>query len=140
MLNNGVREVLPFVRYIGQFVDFEFSNIQKADHGEGVVCAATWVMPAAMVPRPWDFPPVPQKSNEPVKSEEPEKPADSTLALLEGQPGAVAAVETNDTTTSTAPAASGLVEEAHQPSPSGATTIPVDTVPTIPVSSTAASA
>ncbi|KAL4268678.1 hypothetical protein AB1N83_001110 [Pleurotus pulmonarius] len=56
LINNGVREILPFVRYISQFVDFEFSAIQGQDQGNGVVCAATWIMPAAMVPRPWDFP------------------------------------------------------------------------------------
>jgi hypothetical protein len=54
--NNGVAELLPFVRYISQYVDFEWGTIQKADQGKGVVCAATWIMPAAMVPRPWDFP------------------------------------------------------------------------------------
>ena len=42
LLNQGVREILPFVRYIGQFVDFEFDNIKKQDKGKGVVCAATW--------------------------------------------------------------------------------------------------
>ncbi|KAF9566786.1 hypothetical protein CPC08DRAFT_627911 [Agrocybe pediades] len=58
LVNNGVREILPFIRYIAQFIDFEFSSIQKQDEGNGVVCAATWyvIMPAALVPRPWDFP------------------------------------------------------------------------------------
>ncbi|KAF9461281.1 hypothetical protein BDZ94DRAFT_1167904 [Collybia nuda] len=56
LINNGVREILPFVRYIAQFIDFEFNNIKRQDKGRGVVCAATWIMPAAMVPRPWDFP------------------------------------------------------------------------------------
>jgi hypothetical protein len=55
VIDNGVREILPFIRYISQFVDFEFSMIQKQNQGKGVVCAATWIMPAAMVPRPWDF-------------------------------------------------------------------------------------
>ncbi|GLB37104.1 hypothetical protein LshimejAT787_0401550 [Lyophyllum shimeji] len=56
LINNGVREILPFVRYISQFIDFEFNAIKGQDKGRGVVCAATWIMPAAMVPRPWDFP------------------------------------------------------------------------------------
>ncbi|KAL0956586.1 hypothetical protein HGRIS_002724 [Hohenbuehelia grisea] len=56
LINNGVREILPFVRYISQFLDYEFSAIKAQDRGQGVVCAATWIMPAAMVPRPWDFP------------------------------------------------------------------------------------
>ncbi|THV05061.1 hypothetical protein K435DRAFT_745847 [Dendrothele bispora CBS 962.96] len=55
LVNNGVREILPFVRYMAQFIDFEFKNIQAQDNGQGVVCAATWIMPAAMVPRSWDF-------------------------------------------------------------------------------------
>ncbi|KAI0266767.1 hypothetical protein BC834DRAFT_789191, partial [Gloeopeniophorella convolvens] len=52
----GVREIIPFVRYISQYVEFEFKAIKGQDRGKGVVCAATWIMPAAMVPRPWDFP------------------------------------------------------------------------------------
>ncbi|TFK54334.1 hypothetical protein OE88DRAFT_1695658, partial [Heliocybe sulcata] len=59
LVNNGVAEILPFVRYISSYIDFEWSSIQKQDRGEGVVCAATWIMPAAMVPRPWDFAPSP---------------------------------------------------------------------------------
>ncbi|KAF7376142.1 Lactamase-B domain-containing protein [Mycena sanguinolenta] len=57
VMNNGVREILPFVRYISQFIDFEFKTIKSQDRGKGVVCAATWIMPAALVPRAWDFPP-----------------------------------------------------------------------------------
>lgn len=60
-MNGGVREILPFVRYISQFMDFEWSAIKSQDKGKGVVCAATWLMPAAMVPRPWDFPDPPTK-------------------------------------------------------------------------------
>ncbi|KAG2358459.1 hypothetical protein BDR07DRAFT_1171010, partial [Suillus spraguei] len=51
-----VREVLPFIRYIAQFVQTEWHMIKAADKGKGVVCCATWIMPVAMVPRPWDFP------------------------------------------------------------------------------------
>ncbi|KAJ6586918.1 hypothetical protein DFH09DRAFT_238456 [Mycena vulgaris] len=57
LINNGVREILPFVRYIAQFIDFEFNAIKRQNQGKGVVCASTWIMPAALVPRPWDFPP-----------------------------------------------------------------------------------
>ncbi|KAG5652348.1 hypothetical protein H0H81_005325 [Sphagnurus paluster] len=65
LINNGVREILPFVRYISQFIDYEFDNIKKHDVGRGVVCAATWIMPAALVARPWDFPdPPPTDANE----------------------------------------------------------------------------
>jgi len=54
-VNNGVREILPFIRYISQFLEFEFNTIKGQDKGLGVVCAATWIMPAALVPRSWDF-------------------------------------------------------------------------------------
>ncbi|KAJ7497291.1 hypothetical protein FB451DRAFT_1018838 [Mycena latifolia] len=69
LINNGVREILPFVRYIAQFIDFEFNAIKRQDQGKGVVCASTWIMPAALVPRPWDFPPPEEpasKNGEPV--------------------------------------------------------------------------
>jgi hypothetical protein len=55
VFNNGVREILPFIRYAAQFVEFEWNAIKSQDKGKGVVCAATWVMPAALVPRAWDF-------------------------------------------------------------------------------------
>lgn len=42
LVNNGVREILPFIRYIAQFVDFEFTSIKAKDEGRGVICAATW--------------------------------------------------------------------------------------------------
>ncbi|KAL5507094.1 hypothetical protein ACEPAH_6550 [Sanghuangporus vaninii] len=83
LMYNGVREVLPFVRYIGQFVDFEWAQIEKQDKGKGVVCAATWIMPAAMVPRPWDFPDPPSSSPLPVNSGTP----DVTLPSTPQNPG-----------------------------------------------------
>ncbi|KAH9961228.1 hypothetical protein BC827DRAFT_1383913 [Russula dissimulans] len=54
-VNEGVREILPFARYIAQYVDFEFNEINSQDQGKGVICTATWIMPIAMIPRPWDF-------------------------------------------------------------------------------------
>lgn len=42
LIDNGVREILPFIRYISQFIDFEFSTIEAQNKGKGVVCAATW--------------------------------------------------------------------------------------------------
>ncbi|TCD64156.1 hypothetical protein EIP91_004469 [Steccherinum ochraceum] len=60
LVNGGVREILPFVRYISQYIDAEFSMIRDNDRGKGVVCAATWILPAALVPRPWDFPDPPK--------------------------------------------------------------------------------
>jgi sorbitol-specific phosphotransferase system component IIBC len=41
-VNDGVREILPFIRYISQFIEFEFGTILAQDVGLGVVCAATW--------------------------------------------------------------------------------------------------
>ncbi|KDQ15289.1 hypothetical protein BOTBODRAFT_31945 [Botryobasidium botryosum FD-172 SS1] len=62
LFNSGVREILPFIRYLAQFVDFQWNAVKLQDKGKGVVCAATWVMPAALVPRPWDFPDPPPKA------------------------------------------------------------------------------
>ena len=42
VVNDGVREILPFVRYISSFIDGEWDMIKQQDHGKGVVCAATW--------------------------------------------------------------------------------------------------
>lgn len=79
LVNNGVREILPMVRYISQYIDFEFNQIKQEDRGKGVVCAATWIMPAALVPRPWDFPDPPILSINPPKDEhDPSRPARPT--------------------------------------------------------------
>ncbi|PPR07372.1 hypothetical protein CVT26_013688 [Gymnopilus dilepis] len=85
---NGVRQLTPELMALGYATgkaivpdhsDFEFDSIKQQDKGRGVVCAATWIMPAAMVshpsalrsslpdfvsqvPRPWDFPSVPPKN------------------------------------------------------------------------------
>ncbi|KAI6113244.1 hypothetical protein EDD16DRAFT_1160152 [Pisolithus croceorrhizus] len=60
VLNEGVREILPFIRYLAQFVQIEWHSIHAADEGKGVVCCATWIMPIALVPRAWDFTDPPQ--------------------------------------------------------------------------------
>ncbi|KZT10639.1 uncharacterized protein LAESUDRAFT_720993 [Laetiporus sulphureus 93-53] len=62
VVDGGVREIIPFVRYISSFIDTEFNMIKSEDKGDGVVCAATWIMPAALVPRPWDFPQPPPRT------------------------------------------------------------------------------
>jgi hypothetical protein len=64
VLNEGVREILPFIRYISQFVQAEWSLIKRADEGKGVVCTATWLLPVALVPRAWDFPDLPPPHTE----------------------------------------------------------------------------
>lgn len=64
LLNEGAREILPFIRYISQFVQSEWSMIKRADEGKGVVCTATWLLPVALVPRAWDFPDPPPPHTE----------------------------------------------------------------------------
>ncbi|GBE81191.1 hypothetical protein SCP_0309180 [Sparassis crispa] len=76
IVQGGVREILPFVRYISQFVDTEFKMIKEQDKGKGVICAATWIMPAALVPRPWDFSQPPAKVTQPSVT----APADITAS------------------------------------------------------------
>ena len=33
--NGGVRELMPFVRYISQYIDAEFNSIRGQDEGQG---------------------------------------------------------------------------------------------------------
>ncbi|KAM5531265.1 hypothetical protein V8D89_015066 [Ganoderma adspersum] len=87
--NGGVAEILPFIRYISTYIDMEFSQIQGQDEGKGVVCAATWIMPAALVPRPWDFAD-PPSSKEPVHSSAPGAALDAQAGNAKpGVPGVV---------------------------------------------------
>ena len=86
VIDNGIRELLPFIRYISQFMDFEWNSIKAEDKGKGVVCAGTWIMPAALVPRLWDFTDAPPAKTplaascmDPKKSEEPK-----TTNIVEG--------------------------------------------------------
>ena len=70
------------VRYIASYCDMEMKAIQNQDKGsfldpgretspifviadyfpafscpgQGVILAATWILPVAIIPRPWDFP------------------------------------------------------------------------------------
>lgn len=64
VLNEGTREILPFIRYIAQFIQAEWSLVKRADQGKGVVCTATWLLPIALVPRAWDFPDSPPPHTE----------------------------------------------------------------------------
>lgn len=82
LFNNGVREILPFVRYISQFLDFEWSAIQGQNKGKGVVCAATWVCPAALVPRPWDFADPPEGQGIFIPKALPPPPLDNEPTLI----------------------------------------------------------
>ncbi|GAA6006070.1 hypothetical protein JCM11491_002019 [Sporobolomyces phaffii] len=61
-VTGGAPEIAPFVRYISNYLDMEFAAIQSQNKaGKGVVLAATWLLPVALVPRPWDFPLEPRK-------------------------------------------------------------------------------
>ena len=42
LMNEGVREIMPFVRYISQYFEYEWNSIKAQNHGKGVICAATW--------------------------------------------------------------------------------------------------
>lgn len=51
----GAVELLPFIRLIGAYLDVEWGALNEQNRGKGVVIAATWALPMALVPRPWDF-------------------------------------------------------------------------------------
>ncbi|PLW20903.1 hypothetical protein PCANC_08638 [Puccinia coronata f. sp. avenae] len=51
----GAVELLPFIRFISAYLDMEWGAINEQNKGKGVVIAATWALPMALVPRPWDF-------------------------------------------------------------------------------------
>ncbi|KDN53309.1 hypothetical protein K437DRAFT_253342 [Tilletiaria anomala UBC 951] len=61
-VSGGIPELVPFIRYISMFVDVEFKAIAAQNKGNGVVIAAVWAFPMALVPRPWDFAPMPPAS------------------------------------------------------------------------------
>jgi len=88
LVEGGVREIMPFVRYISSFIDTEFNMIQQENQGQGVVCAATWIMPAALVPRPWDFPQPPPKTT-PTSAEGDKPTTDTSAPVLSTAPPAV---------------------------------------------------
>ncbi|BGP26483.1 hypothetical protein Rt10032_c11g4563 [Rhodotorula toruloides] len=56
VIADGAPEIAPYVRYISSYADMEWSAVKAQDRGHGVVLAATWLLPVAVVPRPWDFP------------------------------------------------------------------------------------
>lgn len=51
----GAVELLPFIRFISAYLDMEWGAINEQNKGKGVVIAATWALPMALVPRQWDF-------------------------------------------------------------------------------------
>jgi len=50
----SVSALTPYWGFISAWVGLQFSIIKMQDHGHGVVIAATWVLPIALIPRPWN--------------------------------------------------------------------------------------
>lgn len=46
----------PYFGIISAWVGLQFTIIKSQNTGHGVVLAATWVLPIAIIPRPWDAP------------------------------------------------------------------------------------
>ncbi|KAE9411532.1 hypothetical protein BT96DRAFT_870247 [Gymnopus androsaceus JB14] len=146
LINGGVREILPFIRYISQFIDFEFKTIQGQNKGKGVVCAATWIMPAALIPRPWDFtPPEPKPAPKPAPTEEESNPTLPTSdkpepaptnssppsASVPAEPSAPEAAPPVQMSSPAAPAAEKTPVPAVQPTPATGS-VPIPAVSGIP--------
>ncbi|BGP50218.1 hypothetical protein JCM10450v2_006134 [Rhodotorula kratochvilovae] len=56
VLAGGAPELAPFVKYISSYIDMEWQAIKAQNKGNGVILAATWLLPVALVPRAWDVP------------------------------------------------------------------------------------
>ncbi|KAF9559256.1 hypothetical protein EC968_006666 [Mortierella alpina] len=52
----GLAALVPLSKIISAYVGLQWALIQAQDLGKGVILAATWVLPVALAPRPWDFP------------------------------------------------------------------------------------
>ncbi|KAF9113902.1 hypothetical protein BGX27_000591 [Mortierella sp. AM989] len=52
----GLASLVPLTRIISAWVGFQWAVIHAQDLGEGVILSATWVLPVALAPRPWDHP------------------------------------------------------------------------------------
>ncbi|KAG0049175.1 hypothetical protein BGZ83_006001 [Gryganskiella cystojenkinii] len=52
----GLAALVPLSRIISAWVGFQWAVIKAEDLGKGVVLSATWVLPVALAPRPWDHP------------------------------------------------------------------------------------
>ncbi|CAG8662755.1 9462_t:CDS:2 [Ambispora leptoticha] len=52
----NVSAIHPYFGFIAAWVGLQFTVIKSQNVGHGVVLAATWVLPVALVPRPWDAP------------------------------------------------------------------------------------
>ncbi|KAF9931029.1 hypothetical protein FBU30_010945 [Linnemannia zychae] len=50
----GLAALVPLSKIISAWVGFQWAVINAEDLGKGVVLSATWVLPVALAPRPWD--------------------------------------------------------------------------------------
>ncbi|KAF8313095.1 hypothetical protein DL93DRAFT_2203778 [Clavulina sp. PMI_390] len=113
MLNGGVREILPFVRYIAQFIDIEWSSMTAKDRGKGVICAATWLLPTSIVTRSWDFPEPPPPPPPPASSPaHDQNQSPSSAPLLNSDPSKTVPANQDPTPTSFSPTPSSLAATA----------------------------
>ncbi|GJJ06077.1 hypothetical protein Clacol_000266 [Clathrus columnatus] len=63
-----LKEFMPIIGYVSNIINSEWDLVKAQDKGEGVVCTATWIMPIALIPRPWDFPPAPPEISKPTEA------------------------------------------------------------------------
>ncbi|KAK4699651.1 hypothetical protein P7C70_g6608, partial [Phenoliferia sp. Uapishka_3] len=73
VISGGAPELAPFVKYLSSYIDLEWSAITSQNKGHGVILAATWLLPVALVPRPWDFD-LPNHSNSSILIPAPDIP------------------------------------------------------------------
>jgi len=65
----ALKRLTPLVGYIGVFIAWSWARISACDKGNGVVLTATWLLPVALIPMPWNAgdiygPPVRPQSEE----------------------------------------------------------------------------
>ncbi|KAG9123971.1 hypothetical protein FRC07_013314 [Ceratobasidium sp. 392] len=82
-----IRGIIPALGYIGGFIAWSWNAISGADKGDGVVLSATWLLPIALIPGPWDIPPEPVQPIEPepvatVKTKRPSISRTPSLAKM----------------------------------------------------------
>jgi len=49
-----LKELSPVVGYVGVFIAWSWDRVRSLDEGNGVVLTATWLLPVALLPMPWD--------------------------------------------------------------------------------------
>lgn len=53
-----LKAIAPTTGYISTFIGWSWDTIKGFNNGQGVVLSATWILPVALIPRPWDAPTV----------------------------------------------------------------------------------